>query len=171
MGDLLTGSYGIIIKIVLVVVLFGSLYGGHKYKVNQSVQEAVQIVKIQQVEEIFRQKEVIFDKAQKEKDKLQQSFDKAQKEKDAKIFTLNSSVNTLLNSLQQRPSRDSSNSGLGASSSAAESSRGAYPAELFREDAEAFILFGKDAEEVRLGLVQCYSDYESVKKSLESYSK
>lgn len=170
MNNPLTGIYGILIKLTLIVALCGGIYGIYKFKVHQAVQEAVQVVNVQHSAETFRQKEIIFDKSQKEKDKLQQDFDKAQKEKDAKIHTLNRDVSNLLVSLQQRPSRDSSNSSLSTSTTATASPRGAYPSELFREDAEAFVLFARDAEEVRLGLLSCYRDYDAVKKSVESFS-
>lgn len=166
----LTGVYGVFIKLALVVALCGSLYGAYKFKVHQVVKEAVHIVQVQQAAETFRQKEIIFDKAQEEKDRLQLDFDRAQKDKDAKILTLNRDVSRLLVSLQQRPSRDSSNSSLNPSTRTTESPRGAYPSELFREDAVAFVNFARDAEEVRLGLLSCYRDYDTVKKSIESFS-
>ena len=166
----LSTGYGLLIKFGLVLTLLLSIYAGHKYQVSQAVKEAVHVVEVQHAAETFRQKEIIFDKAQKEKNKLQSDFDKTQKEKDAKIKSLNSDVSRMLVSLQQRPSRDTSNSSSGANSSTTESPRGAYPSELFREDALTFINFARDAEEVRLGLVACYRDYDAVKKSVESFS-
>lgn len=171
LNSLFGGMYGGAIKISLVLALLGALYGGYRYKVNQEVKAAVEIVKIEQQKKLEAEKEVLLLKKRSTEKSLAEDFKKRQGESDAKIKSLNTTVNSLLNSLQSRPSKEVSTADSAKDTSAGQSKRGAYPAELFREDAEALILFGRDAEEVRSGLLKCYSDYQSVKDSLESYSK
>ena len=169
LDSLFGGVYSGLIKIALVLALVGGLYGTYRYKVNQEVNAALTTERVEQQEKLAAEKEVLILKKKSTEKSLAEDFSKRQGENDAKIKNLNATVSDLLNSLQSRPTREVSTADSARDSSAGQSKRGAYPAELFREDAEAFILFGKDAEEVRLGLVQCYSDFEAVKKALESF--
>lgn len=170
MNDLLNGTYGIVIKLVLVAALSGGVYATYRYKINQAVTEAVQIVNVKHASELFTQKEKLLDKAREKEQELQDNFNKGNKEYDAKIKNLNTTVATMLDSLRNRPNRPSSTSSTTQSASTAESTTGATGAQLYFGDASFLVRLGSDTETLKLGLIQCYRDYDVVKKSVESFS-
>lgn len=171
MNDLLTGTYGIVIKIALVVALCGGLYGTYKFRVHQAVQEAVQVVNVQHSAELFSQKEKLLDKAREKEQELQANFNKTKEENDAKIKSLNTSVASLLDSLRNRPTREASNSSTTQSTDTTASPEGSTGAGLYRDDASVLVRFASDTETLKLGLIQCYREYDDVKKAVESFSK
>ena len=170
MNDLLTGVYGIAIKLTLVIALCGGLYGVHKYKVHQAVQEAVQVVNTQHSSELFSQKEKLLDKVRLKEQELQGSFNKTKEENDAKIKTLSTSVTSLLDSLRNRPTREASNSSATQDSTTAASPQGFTGAGLFKDDASFLVRFASDTETLKLGLIQCYREFDEAKKAVESFS-
>ena len=76
-------------------------------------------------------------------------------------------------SMRNRPSRTivRTETVVVADTRDAEVTAGCYPEQLFREDAELVINIATDAEQVRLALLKCYYDYDSVKKILEDFTK
>ena len=170
MNDLLNGVYGIAIKIALVVALSGGLYTTYKYKIHQAVTEAVQVVNVQHSAELFKQKELLLDKAREKEQELQDNFNKGNKEYDAKIKNLNTTVAAMLNSLRNRPNRPSSTGSTTQSPSTAESTTGATGAQLYYGDASFLVRLGSDTETLKLGLIQCYREYDEVKKAVESFT-
>jgi hypothetical protein len=163
--------YGSLIKFTLVLALLGGLYGSYKYKVHQAVTQAVQAVELRHKGEVLAEKEVLFVKKRAAEKELEKDFNKRQGEYNAKISNLNSTVNGLLASLSDRPTRPVSTSGDSAVARAETSPTGAYPSQLYREDATSFINFARDAEEIRLGLLQCYADFDAAKKSIELFTE
>lgn len=165
-----TGTYTILIKLSLVLALCGGLYGTYKFRVHQAVQEAVQVVNTQHFAELFSQKEKLLDKAREKEQALQVSFNKTKEENDAKIKTLNTSVTSLLDSLRNRPTREASNGSTTQSSDTTASPKGSTGAGLYRDDAGVLVRFASDTETLKLGLIQCYREYDDVKKVVESFS-
>lgn len=91
-------------------------------------------------------------------------------EKNSEILATNARYESIISSLRNRPNRPASESNLGSSTEDTESKTGAYPAELFAEDAKAFIDFARDTEELRVNLIQCYKQYEEVQNAVNSFS-
>jgi hypothetical protein len=102
--------------------------------------------------------------------KLQDNFDKAMKVKDAKITSTNTRYNALVASLQQRPSRPSSPSNANSTSDT-EGTTGATGAGLYREDASALARFARDAEQLKVELLQCYEQYDTVREAVNKFGK
>lgn len=167
----LMGMYGSLIKFGLVLVLLASLYGTYKYKVHVAVKEAVQVVQLQHNATLFKQKELLLEEKQVAETKLQDDFNKRKGEQDAKVKTLTVDRDNLLISLRNRPQRPTSVSGNTQSTSATAGITGATGQELFKPDAEFLARFATDTETLKLGLLQCYSDYNSVKEAVESFNK
>lgn len=165
----LTGVYGSLIKFGLVVALILSLYTGYRYQLHKSFQEGVKTTEIKYEAKILANNEVLQLKKKSAEKNLEIEFTKRQGEYNAKINTLNSTVTDLVAGMSERKSRTEPSS-VSADTPTTESSTGAYPSQLYREDAITFVNFARDAEEVRLGLIQCYSDFDSVKKSIESFT-
>lgn len=167
----LTGVYGSLIKFGLVVALVGGLYGGYKYKVHQAVQEAVQVVELRHKDEILAEKEVLFIKKRAAEKELEKDFAKREGEHNEKIKNLNSTVSILLASLQSRPPRPISTSGVSTSPRTEESPTGSTGQGLYKPDAEFLAGYASDTETLKLGLLQCYNDFDAVKKSIELFSE
>ena len=167
----LDGVYGSLIKFALVVALVGGLYGGYKYQLHKSFQEGVKTTEIRYEAQILAQNEVLNLKKKAAEKEIEKDFTKRQGEYNAKINNLNTTVSGLLASLQQRPSRTDSTGGDSATTRTEASPAGAYPSQLYREDATSFVNFARDAEEIRLGLLQCYADYDAAKKSIELFTE
>jgi hypothetical protein len=167
----LDGVYGSLIKFVLIITLVGGLYGVHIYKVHEAVKDAVHTVQLQHSAEIFKQKEILLDEQKVQDAKLQEDFNKRKGEQDAKIKALNNDVSNLLASLRSRPERPASLSGNNSSTNAAEGSTGATGQGLYKPDAEFLARYAADAETLKLGLLQCYRDYDTVKQSIESFNQ
>lgn len=171
MFSIFTGAYSGIIKIILILSLVGSLYGTYRYKVNQEVNAALTTERVEQQEKLAAEKEVLILKKKSTEKSLAEDFSKRQGENDAKIKSLNNTVDSLLNSLQSRPTREVSTADSARDSSAGQSGAGSTGAGLYRADAEFLVGLAANTETLKLGLIQCYKDYDSVKKNLESYSK
>ncbi len=91
--------------------------------------------------------------------------------KQIEINALSANYESVIASLRKRPNRPTSTSNLNSSTCTTEGKTGAYPAELFAEDAKDFIDFARDSEELRLNLIQCYKQYDEVKNAIETISK
>lgn len=166
-----TGAYASLIKFGIVMTVVLVLYGTYRYQLSEAYDNGVQTTKISYEAQILAQNEVLNLKKKATEKELERDFTKRQGEYNAKINNLNTTVSGLLASLQQRPSRTVSTGSDSATSRTEASPTGAYPSQLYREDAASFVNFARDAEEIRLGLLQCYSDYDTVKKSIELFTE
>lgn len=166
----LDGMYGSLIKFGLILALILGLYGGYKYQLSEAYDKGVETTKISYEAQILANNEVLQLKKKSAEKNLEIDFAKRQGEANEKIRNLNTTVSNLITGLSDRKSRTESTS-VNPDTTATTSPRGAYPSELFREDAAAFVSFAKDAETLKLGLIQCYAEYETIKKSIESFSE
>jgi hypothetical protein len=166
----LNGVYGSLIKFGLVVTLLAGLYGGYKYQLHSAYKEGVTVTQTQHEAERLAANEVLHLKKLAADKDLQRELEKQRIKYNEQLATINANANSLINSLSDRASRPEPSSSS-ADTVATESSRGAYPSQLFREDAAAFINLARDAEEVRLALLQCYKDYDTVKQAVESFNQ
>jgi len=98
---------------------------------------------------------------QRERD-MQADADKLRQEKDRDIKNLNARAIALSNSLQHRADRPTEGSGVSTTTSSGQAS--CTGKELFRTDAEFLARIGREADELRLALKQCYAQYEAVAK-------
>jgi hypothetical protein len=89
-------------------------------------------------------------------------------DKNIELNSISTHYESIISGLRNRANRPTSQSNLDSSTGVTESKTGAYPAELFAEDAKAFIDFARDTEELRVNLIQCYKQYDEVKKASEA---
>ena len=85
--------------------------------------------------------------------KYQAEADQIRKEKDEQIKVINSQLVNAISELRKRPSRT-------AETNTGQSCNGAS---LFAEDAEFLIREAARADEIRVGLIACYKQYEAIK--------
>lgn len=165
----LNGVYGSLIKFGIVVALILSLYGGYRYQLHKSFQEGVKTTEIKYEAQILAQNEILQLKKKSAEKELEQKLTKTKEENDAKLKSLNLRVGVLLGSLSNRPERPST-SGDTPSPTTAESPTGTTGQGLYKADGEFLTRYSADTETLKLALIQCYSDYQAVKQSIESFT-
>ena len=163
------GAYAPLIKFSIVLALIMSLYGGYRYQLHSSYKEGVKVTEIKHEAQILAQNEVLNLKKKSAEKELEQKLTKTKEKNDAKLKSLNLRVGTLLGSLSSRPERPSASSD-NSSTSAAEGQPGATGQGLYKIDAEFLTRYSSDAETLKLSLIQCYADYQSVKQAIESFT-
>lgn len=104
--------------------------------------------------------------AMREKEQVMQSnADKLREDKNRELREANARNTALLNSLQHRPNRTESS---GMSTTTSTGKDGCTGKELYREDGAVLIGIAREADELRISLKQCYSQYETARKTLEA---
>jgi hypothetical protein len=143
------------------VVAIVLAFGGGYYKGNSAGQAEVQ----QKWDKEKADQLVAYVQAQDESRKreqdLQAGADKLRQEKDREIRELNARTTALANSLRNRPERPAQTSGMPTTAGTGKS--GCTARELYREDSEVVVRIAREADELRVALKQCYSQYEKVR--------
>jgi archaellum component FlaG (FlaF/FlaG flagellin family) len=170
MLNILTGAYASFIKFGLIAAVVAALYGGYRYQLSESYKKGAETTKIAYEAKIIANNEVLQLKKKSAEKNLEIDFAKRQGEANEKIRNLNTTVSNLIAGLSDRKSRTESTS-VNTVTRAETSPTGAYPSQLYREDAASFVNFARDAEEIRLGLLQCYADFDAAKKSIELFTE
>ena len=94
---------------------------------------------------------------------MQGNADKLREDKNRELREANARNTALLNSLQHRPNRTESS---GVSTTTSNGTNGCTGKELYREDGAVLIGIAREADELRISLKQCYSQYETIRKEL-----
>lgn len=159
--NVLGNVYAKVIGAVLsVALLIGGYYLVKDYFQDEAVAtvQADAVTKVDKLEAKATESEVTLDK----------KLAKDRKVYEAKKQTVNDHYARDVASLQHRPGR-SSGSSESETSVNSESQTGVTGARLAREDAEFLTRFASDTEELKLGLIQCYSDYDSGKETIDKF--
>jgi hypothetical protein len=99
--------------------------------------------------------------AMREKEQaMQGNADKLRQEKDNELKKIANTNKLLLDSLRNRPERSQSS---GMSETASTGQSGCTGKDLHRESATDIVKLAMDADELRLALKQCYSQYEELR--------
>lgn len=93
---------------------------------------------------------------------LQASADQQRKASNAQITALNASLAAAVAGLSNRPSRSDAGSMPGSPSTGA----GCYPSQLYREDAEVALQLTGEADQLRVALQSCQTQYSRVYEAL-----
>ena len=99
------------------------------------------------------------DAARAKEQSLQANADKLREDKNREMAKLSDTNRTLLNSLRQRPSSETSS----LPSTASSGQGGCSGKNLYRESAEDIVKLATDADELRIALKQCYAQYDSLR--------
>lgn len=151
------------------VLSFGIAYGLNVWK-NSEVNSAVLSERERLTSQYDKKVTETIVQSMQASVKLQDDFDQAMKVKDAKITSTNTRYNSLVASLQQRPSRASSPDNANRTSDT-ESTTGATGAGLYREDAFFLAAFARDTEQLKVELLQCYERYDAVREAVNKFGK
>lgn len=158
-------------KIAVYIVCIAIAVFGLFYLHNKQVDKAVNAAYTQMENESNKRLLTLMKKADAESIELKAKIKEQQDEKQIAIDDINKRHAAIIAGLRNRPERPTSQGNYTASTGNAESTAGAYPAELFREDAEDFAAIGKAADELKIYLLQCYRQYDEVKDSVEKFNQ
>jgi hypothetical protein len=150
--------------LILVGVAAVSIFGGLSYyKGYEGGQEAVQQAWDKEKAETTAAYNKALQEAVERQQQLQMGADKLRQEKTRETRDLLARNTALANSLRDRQTRPS-----GAVSSAPSAGSSACTGkELYREDSEFLVRLGREGDELRIALKQCYAQYSQVKESYE----
>ena len=149
-------------KLIIVIIILASFFTYHRIEVNKAVNQATTELKLQYAKEVFRQVEI----AKDESIKLKQEKEKADAEYKKNLASANARYNDLhrwLSNLPKHPSR-SDNPG---NSRDAENRPEDIIGELSRANGNDLAEYSLKTETLRLGLLACYAQYDSVKEKLD----
>jgi hypothetical protein len=166
MNTLLSFFLGWKVKLLVLVIVLGSLFAWHRVEVNKAVTKAVAEVELQ----VHREKFKLLDKANEESIKLKEQLTRNKQEKDRELQAANSKYNALSEWVHNLPST-TSDSNISRDTGDSEARSEEVIAELRRRHANSFARYSFDAEEVKVHLVQCYKDYDAAKVSIDKFLK
>lgn len=162
------------LSVLLISALFTlSAYTYHRSIVKSEVHAAVLLVKEQVHKEYEDKHKELASKSDVKTKDIEDKTSKSKKEKDAKIKVLDNQRNAARKWVYELPSTSLRSKPIESystrSSSDAEDSSREIIGELSRTNADDLIEYATDAEEVKINLLQCYKDYDSVKQVLDEY--
>lgn len=158
-------------KIAIYIVCIALAATGLFYLHNKQVDKAVAAAYIQVENESNKRIIALLNKADAESLALKATIKEQRNETKIAIADINKRHSIIVAGLQQRPERPTFQSNNTSNTGNAESTIGAYPAELFREDAQDFAAVGKAADELKEYLLQCYKQYDEVKYKIERFNQ
>ncbi len=151
--------------LVLVGVAAVSIFGGLSYyKGYEGGQEAVQQAWDKEKAETTAAYNKALQEAVERQQQLQMGADKLRQEKTRETRDLLARNTALANSLRDRQTRPASGAVPSASGAGSSACTGK---ELYREDSEFLVRLGREGDELRIALKQCYAQYNQVRESYE----
>ena len=143
----------------------------HNAKINAAVKQATTSMQLGYAKEYIKLQE----RSDEQEVKLKGQIDQIIKDKNEKLKVANSKYNALsswVNGLPKQPPSSTGSSGQ-VSSNPRDSEDGSKDVigVIRRQDASDLAKYASDAEEVRLGLLACYAQYDSVKTTLDKFKE
>ena len=152
------------VKLVILTVVLSGLYFFHTSEVKIAVNKA----EMQLVQKYNKEISILEDKAKHITESLTAAIESNNKERKIELQNSTRKYNDLKRWLYDLPSK-TSESNLPGDSADSEARASEVIAELRRRHAGDLADYSLRAEEVRLSLVQCYKDYDSVKDTLDAF--
>lgn len=149
-------------KLIIVLIVLVSLFAWHRFEVNKAVTQATNELKIEYSKEVFRQIEI----AKDESIKLKKEKEKADAEYKKNLASANARYESLhrwLSNLPKHPSASDNPGNPGDAENRPEDIIG----ELSRANGNDLAEYSLKTETLRLGLLACYAQYDSVKEKLD----
>ena len=162
-ADLMGGVYAKIIGAVLSVAL---IFGGYYLIKDHFQDEAVATVQADAVTKVDK----LEAKATEAEVTLDKKLAKDRKVYEAKKQTVNDRYARDIAGVYERSGSGSSNGSTESTGDSKGQTRVAG-VQLSRQDEIDLAEFARDSEEMKLGLIQCYNDYDSTKESINNFLK
>ena len=152
------------VKLCIILVLLSSLYFWHVSEVKIAVNKA----EMQLVQKYNKELTILEDKAKHSTTVLTSAIESNNKERKIELQKSNTKYLSMRKWLHNLPSKTSA-SNLPGDTQDSEARAREVIAELDRRHAGYLAEYSYRAEEVRVHLVQCYKDYDSVKDTLDAF--
>lgn len=162
LGSLMSLLGGWQVKLAILTIVLVSLFAYHKVEVNKAVTQATNELKLEYSKEVFRQIEI----ARDESIKLKQEKEKADAEYKKNLASANARYSSLIVSLSNLPKYPSRSDNPGNPGDA-ENQPQDIIGELSRANGNDLAEYSLKTETLRLGLLACYAQYDSVKEKLD----
>lgn len=157
-------------KLLAYILAFSVLIGGATFWYNKHIDSVVLKAQTEIADKYNNSLVILQKKVDLKTVELKETIKEMDDAKNIEINANSKHYESVILSLRERTERPTSQSNNNPNAGNAEGPKGAYPAELFREDAEAFANFGKDAEQLRINLLSCYKQYDEVKEANDKLS-
>ena len=145
------------------VVAFGLAAAGGYHQGNQAGQAEIQQKWDNERTAQYAQYAKAMEESVEAQQQLQMGADKLRQEKDREIREIAARNTALANSLRDRQTRPATAAGS-VSSTASAGPSACTGKELYREDGEFLVGVAREADELRVALKQCYTQYEALRK-------
>lgn len=152
------------VKLACLTVLVSAMYFWHVVELNTAVYQAEFTLNQKYNQELT----ALEDKAKESTKALKATMEQNNKERKIELQNANTKYSNLKRWLHDLPSKTSEGN-LPGDSADSEARASEVIAELRRRHAGDLADYSLRAEEVRLSLVQCYKDYDSVKDTLDAF--
>lgn len=152
------------VKLAIPLIVISGAYFWHVSKVRIAVNKA----EVQLLQKYNKEISILEDKAKHITIVLTSAIESNNKERKIELQNSNAKYLSMRKWLHNLPSK-TSESNLPRDSTDSEARAREVIAELRRTDAIALAGYSLRAEEVRVHLVQCYKDYDSVKDTLDAF--
>lgn len=156
-------------KLVGTAAIVLGLFFWHTTDVKLKVQSAESQVRLELVQQYNKQTTELNAQSTKVQSELQAKVTAQQKEHNDKVHNLNLRVADLSNSLSNRPSRPSSDSSIPDNTSNGTCTTGCSGQGLYQDDAKFLARYAGQAEELKVNLLMCYKQYDTVKETLDKF--
>jgi len=156
-------------KIIGITVVVLGLLFWHSTDVKFKVQQAESQVRLEMTQQYNKRTTELKDSAVKIQTELQNTVTTQQKEHNAKVHNLNLRVADLSNSLSNRPLRPSGNSSVPEDTPNGTCTAGCNGQGLYQDDGAFLARYAGQAEELKLNLLMCYKQYDTVKDTLDKF--
>ena len=150
------------VKVAIVAITLIALFAYHKIEVNKAVTQATNELKLEYAQQVFRQIEI----AKDESIKLKQEKEEVDAQYKKNLASANARYNSLRDWVSHLPKYPNGGDNPGNPGDA-ESKPQDTIGELSRADGNDLAEYGLKTETLRLGLVSCYAQYDSVKEKLD----
>lgn len=152
------------IKVTCALIVLTGMYFFHTSEVKLAVNKA----EMQLVQKYNKEISILEDKAKHITTVLTSAIESNNKERKIELQKSNTNYLSMRKWLHNLPSKTSASNLPGDTQDSEDRTREVI-AELRRSDAINLANYSLRAEEVRLNLVQCYKDYDSVKDTLDAF--
>lgn len=151
--------------LVILALLTGLTFAYNRHIDNVRSEVAVQIA-----EQYNRSLISLQNKVDSKSEELKLKVEEIENDKKTELANVSSRYESIIVSLQQRPTRPTSESDNNPSPGNPESPQGATGVQLYRPDAEFLARFARDTAELQAELNSCYKKYDEVKDASNKLS-
>ena len=160
------------LAIVTLIISFSiSVKVWYNGKINQAVTQAYSTMQLDYAKRYIK----LQDRSDEKEITLKNDIDKIRKDRDEKLKNANLQYNALSSWINSLPKQSASSAGSSGqvSSNPGDSEDGSKDVigVIRRQDADDLAKYASDAEEIRLGLLACYAQYDSVKTTLDKFKE